>query len=66
MLEFRYYCLDAEGKIARGRHLLAPDLATAIQAAYEDCGSHPTNRSTRVEVWQRGRCLYTSPERARE
>ncbi len=62
MPEYRYYCLNDEGKITRGKHVEVPNLAAAIRAAYEDCGTANTGSHRRVEVWQAGRCLYTTGE----
>ena len=65
MPEYRYYCLTKEGKISRGTHIEVDDLATAIRAAYNDCGSDP-GHSGRIEVWQNARCLYTTADTALE
>ena len=62
MPEYRYYCLNDEGKITRGKHIEVPNLAAAIRAAYDDCGSGSMGGHRRVEVWQAARCLYSSGE----
>jgi hypothetical protein len=60
MPEYRYYCLNDEGKITRGKHVEVPNLAAAIRAAYDDCGSASMGTHRRVEVWQAARCLYST------
>ncbi len=60
MLQFRYYCLNADDRIVLGDHLAASDLDAAIRAAYEACRDHPHFPSSRIEIWQGARRLYTS------
>ena len=62
MPEYRYYCLNDEGKITRGVHIEAPNLAAAIRVAYDARGSASMGAHRRVEVWHAARCLYSSGE----
>lgn len=38
MPEYRYYCLNNDGKITRGKHIEVPNLAAAICAAMTIAG----------------------------
>ena len=50
-MHFRYYCLNEEDRIVLGDNLMAPDLDSAIRAAYEACRDHPHFPSSRIEIW---------------
>ena len=60
MPEFRYYCRGRNNKIIHGRDLIAPDLEAAVRAAYEACQGHPWVTTSRIEIWQGDKRLYTS------
>jgi hypothetical protein len=60
MPEYRYYCLDAHGKIVLGRHIDAPDLPTAIHMAARACALHPNGPFDGIEVWEGAKRLYAS------
>ena len=61
MLEFRYYCLHDDGRIAVGENVEAPNLDAAIHHAYEACRTHPTRAYRYVEVGEELRnCIRVS------
>lgn len=60
MPDFRYYCVSGEDRIILGADVVAPDLSTAIRAAYDACREHPHFGSSRVEVWQGATMLYAT------
>jgi len=58
--EVRFYCLNDQDHIVLGETLDVLDLEAAIQAAYQACHDHPRFSSSRIEVWQGDRRLYSS------
>jgi len=58
--DFRYYCLNGQDRIILGADVIAVDLRTAIQVAYEACRDHPHFASSRIEVWQGPTKLYAT------
>lgn len=59
-MHFRFYCLNEEDRIVIGDHLMAPDLDSAIRAAYEACRDHPHFPTSRIEIWRGATRLYAS------
>lgn len=62
--DFRYYCLNDENRIIVGANVEAPDLRSAIRAAYDACRDHPHFSSARIEVWQGATMLYATADGA--
>jgi hypothetical protein len=59
-MQFRFYCLNEEDRIVVGDNVAAPDLDSAIRAAYEACRDHPHFPTSRIEIWQGSMRLYSS------
>jgi len=60
MPEFRYYCLDPNGKIMWGDHIDEADLQTAVDSACAQCSERLSGKCKGIEVWQRASMLYPS------
>ena len=57
---YHFYCLNAEGRFAFGKHIEAEDLNAAIRWASQECRAHPAGPFSGLEVWQNARRLFTS------
>jgi hypothetical protein len=64
MPEFRYYCLDPNGKILWGEHIEEADLDTAVDSACAQCSERMSGKCEGIEVWQRTSKLYPPEEPA--
>jgi hypothetical protein len=64
MPEFRYYCLDPNGKILWGEHIEEPTLDAAVDSACAQCSERLSGKCEGIEVWQRASKLYPAEPQA--